>query len=158
MLYVIYDQATGAQKRVSADLVLQPVLVSEGVKTFPSLTREPDSNVMYWNPETLDYEFIPGSPAAPISRVKLTKREFLQRVGKTTIGQINAIIITPATTPQQVAMVAELMTMKDFLNASDFVDLTNQLTIDFAQGLVDLGFKTTQEKAALLTPSTVVEE
>jgi hypothetical protein len=50
------------------------------------------------------------------------------------------------------------MTMKDFLNAVPDVDLTHVDTIAFADGLVTLGYKTVEQRNAMLVPSTVMAE
>lgn len=154
-LYIVVN-ADGTQQRVhNAPLEAgagQTLLVDE------RFDAEPSSDEYVWDSAMRAYEEIvqPGSPS--YARTKLTKREFLNRVGKQTIAQINARLITPPANAQEVGLVAELMTMKDFLNAVPDVDLENADTIEFVNGLVTLGYKTTAQRDLLLAPATVAAE
>lgn len=163
MLTIIVDKATGKQKRVylPSDAPEIRNTVTEEAVQVPEFTAEPSSREYRWDAATKAYVALPGAPTFVISRTKLSKREFLNRVGKTTLGQINAIIITPITAENaatQVPLVAQLMTMKDFLNAVPDVELDHPDTITFCEGLVALTLKTEAEKVIMLTPSTVLSE
>lgn len=154
-LYIVVN-ADGHQQRVSP-LPLEAGL-GEELLLDNNLDAEPSATTHAWNPVTRVYESLAGDQNVPYSRTKLTKREFLNRIGKQTIGQINARLITPPQNAGEVALIAELMTMKDFLNAVPDVDLEHPDTVAFADGLVALAYKTAEQRAAMLAPATVPAE
>jgi hypothetical protein len=157
MLHVVYDTRTGAPQRVSTFALFQSN-EHDALVSFSEFDAEPDPEAYVWNPVTHQYDARPGSPAYTFARTKLSKREFLNRLGSAVLGAVNARIVTPPVTTGDIQVIAGLLTAKDFLNAVTLVDLEHPDTINYVALLVSLGYLDATQQAAVLAPSTVREE
>lgn len=155
-LYIVVNP-DGSQQRV-ATVPLETV----GDETLVLLNEwdgEPPAGSYAWDRETRTYVALPVVDAnAPISRTRLSKREFRARLGHTCRVEINVRLMTPATTPEEVEMVATLQDLKDELLSVDLVDVTHPATVAGINFLVALGYLTAAQAATVLAPSTVAEE
>lgn len=147
----------GTRQRVSTGpLAVQRT--GEVLLSFPEFDAEPSPDTHAWDAATQQYVALVPDVPEPISRTQLTKREFRARLGQSCRVQINARILTPPTTPEEVQLVASLQDMKDELLAADFVDLTHPTTVAAVNALVALGYLTSEQGTAALAPSTVASE
>jgi hypothetical protein len=166
MLYVVIDNASGAQQRVATAQLFQKD-ASEAVLTFPDLDAEPSPDVKVWDRATRTYIDAPNfnGGGGPISRTRGTRLEFRRKVGFTRESQLHQLLRKSALPD---ATYGDLTTMLQWLNSATDVQLTDADTIVQANtlgaiysnaglmGLIGVTPMTTEEAAAyvaeILTP------
>jgi len=154
MLYVIVDTLTRKPQRVGVKPLF--AVENETLLTFPELLAEPSSREFAWDTATDAYVTEPSFAPRRISRTKISKREFRNRLGQPVRL---AILSIRESTSAELSMPRRVLTdMKETLDAVNVVDLADADTIAGVNELLALGLIVADDVTRLLAPSTVAAE
>jgi len=154
MLYVIVDTRTRKPQRVGVKQLY--AVENETLLTFPELLAEPSSREFVWDTATDAYVALPSFAPVPISRTKISKREFRNRLGQPV--RLAILSIRESTSAELSLPRRMLLDMKETLDAVNEVDLADANTIAGVNELLALGLIVADDVTRLLAPSTVAAE
>lgn len=125
-LSVIYDLATGRQKRLrvgSASLAVENP-ATEGFVELAALNREPNPDLFVWNPTTRTYVDAPTSPSYPVSRTRITREEFVDKWTDAELLKLHELRLAGT-----IAQRARLELIRERLTSRDYVRLDHAKVI-----------------------------